>query len=203
MALPLSSLGGSLFDLHLGIDEKIFRSLLVFIFLAIALRLGGKRELSQINVLDLAVLLLASNALQNALIGNDNSVTGGVIGAGTLFVANYLFVRLTFRSMRARRILEGTPSVLLRKGEPVKKNMNREAISMAELTDIALEHGFADLHKVGLIVIETSSSASVWSRRGSCGLRCSSSRASASRPAGSRRGPAARRAGRGRAARTG
>ncbi len=99
MALPLGSLGGSLFDLHLGIDEKIFRSLLVFIFLAVALRLGGKRELSQINVLDLAVLLLASNALQNALIGNDNSVTGGVLGAGTLFVANYVFVRLTFRSM--------------------------------------------------------------------------------------------------------
>ena len=64
MALPLSSLGGSIFDLHLGIDEKILRSLLVFIFLAVALRLGGKRELSQINVLDLAVLLLASNALR-------------------------------------------------------------------------------------------------------------------------------------------
>ncbi|HET9120079.1 MAG TPA: hypothetical protein VFN72_06065, partial [Solirubrobacterales bacterium] len=83
MALQLGSLGGSLFDLHLGVDEKIFRSLLVFAFLAIALRLGGKRELAQINVLDLAVLLLASNALQNALIGNDSSVTGGVIGAGT------------------------------------------------------------------------------------------------------------------------
>jgi uncharacterized membrane protein YcaP (DUF421 family) len=156
MAISLGSLGGSLFDLHLGVDEKIFRSLLVFVFLAIALRLGGKRELSQINVLDLAVLLLASNALQNALIGDDNSVTGGVIGAGTLFLANYLFVRLTFRSVRARRLLEGTPSVLLRNGEPVERNMNKEAISMAELVDIALEHGFADLRKVGLIVIETS-----------------------------------------------
>jgi uncharacterized membrane protein YcaP (DUF421 family) len=156
MAISLGSLGGSLFDLHLGIDEKIFRSLLVFVFLAIALRLGGKRELSQINVLDLAVLLLASNALQNALIGDDNSVTGGMIGAGTLFLANYLFVRLTFRSVRARRLLEGTPSVLLRNGEPVERNMNKEAISMAELVDIALEHGFADLRKVGLIVIETS-----------------------------------------------
>jgi uncharacterized membrane protein YcaP (DUF421 family) len=71
-------------------------------------------------------------------------------------VANYLFVRLTFRSMRARRILEGTPSVLLRKGEPVQKSLNKEAISMPELADIALEHGFGDLHKVGLIVIETS-----------------------------------------------
>jgi uncharacterized membrane protein YcaP (DUF421 family) len=129
MVLPLGSLGGNLFDLHLGIDEKIFRSLLVFIFLAIALRLGGKRELAQINVLDLAVLLLASNALQNALIGNDSTVTGGVIGAGTLFVANYAFVHITYRSARARRILEGTPSVLLRNGKPDEKAMRKEAIN--------------------------------------------------------------------------
>ncbi|MFL5907654.1 MAG: DUF421 domain-containing protein, partial [Solirubrobacterales bacterium] len=100
MALPLSSLDHGIFDLHLGIDEKILRSVLVFLFLVLALRLGGKRELAQINVLDLAVLLLASNALQNALIGNDNSVTGGFVGAGTLFVANYVFVRLTFRHAR-------------------------------------------------------------------------------------------------------
>jgi uncharacterized membrane protein YcaP (DUF421 family) len=156
MALPLGSLGGNLFDLHLGIDEKIFRSLIVFAFLAIALRLGGKRELAQINVLDLAVLLLASNALQNALIGNDSTVTGGVIGAGTLFVANYAFVHITYRSARARRILEGTPSVLLRNGKPDVKAMSREAINEGELVDIALEHGFSDLQKVGLIVIETS-----------------------------------------------
>lgn len=156
MALPLGSLGGSLFDLHLGIDEKIFRSLLVFIFLAVALRLGGKRELAQINVLDLAVLLLASNALQNALIGNDSTVTGGVIGAGTLFAANYAFVHVTYRSTRARRILEGAPSVLLRNGKPDEKAMRKEAITETELADIALAHGFSDLRKVGLIVIETS-----------------------------------------------
>jgi len=155
MALSLGSLGGSLFDLHLGVDEKILRSLLVFAFLAIALRLGGKRELAQINVLDLAVLLLASNALQNALIGNDSTVTGGVIGAGTLFVANYAFVHLTYRSARARRVLEGTPSVLLRNGEPDRKAMGREAINEEELADIALQHGFDDLQNVGLIVIET------------------------------------------------
>src|SRR5215211_1784464 len=119
MALPFGSIGHGIFDLHLGIDEKILRSLLVFIFLAVALRLGGKRELAQINVLDLAVLLLASNALQNALIGNDDSVTGGVIGAGTLFLANYVFVRVTFRHARIRRMLEGRPRVLLRNGKLV------------------------------------------------------------------------------------
>src|SRR3954469_8701803 len=107
MALPLGSLGGSLFDLHLGLAEKILRSLLVFVFLAVALRLGGKRELAQLNVLDLAVLLLASNALQNAMIGDDNSVTGGVLGAAALFFANYWFVRLTYRNRTVRRIFEG------------------------------------------------------------------------------------------------
>jgi uncharacterized membrane protein YcaP (DUF421 family) len=144
-----------IFDLDLGIDEKIVRSLLVFVFLVVALRLGGKRELAQINVLDLAVLLLASNALQNALIGDDNSVTGGVIGASTLFAANYLFVRLTFSSARARRILEGRPRVLLRNGEPDRDAMWKEAITETELTNAALEKGFADLKKVGLIVLET------------------------------------------------
>jgi uncharacterized membrane protein YcaP (DUF421 family) len=155
MALPLGSLDHGIFDLHLGIDEKILRSLLVFMFLAVALRLGGKRELGQINVLDLAVLLLASNALQNALIGDDSSITGGVIGASTLFVANYFFVRLTFNNAKARRILEGTPRVLLRNGEADAEALRKEAVTEAELVDLALQKGFSDLHDVGLIVIET------------------------------------------------
>jgi uncharacterized membrane protein YcaP (DUF421 family) len=155
MALPLGSLGGSLFDLHLGLDEKILRSLLVFIFLVIALRLGGKRELAQINVLDLAVLLLASNALQNALIGNDNTVTGGVIGAGTLFLANYLFVRITYRNARFRRVLEGRPRVLLRNGKLDREAMRKEAITEVELEDQLLDKGMTDFSQVGLIVLET------------------------------------------------
>jgi uncharacterized membrane protein YcaP (DUF421 family) len=152
----LASLGGSLFDLHLGVDEKILRSLLVFAFLAIALRLGGKRELAQINVLDLAVLLLASNALQNALIGNDSTVTGGVIGAGTLFAANYLFVRITYRNARLRRVLEGKPRVLLRGGKLDRVAMRKEAITEEELEDQLLEKGMTDFSQVGLIVLETS-----------------------------------------------
>jgi uncharacterized membrane protein YcaP (DUF421 family) len=155
MTLPVGSLGGSLFDLHLGLDEKILRSLLVFVFLAIALRLGGKRELAQINVLDLAVLLLASNALQNALIGNDSTVTGGVIGAGTLFVANYFFVRLTYRHAGIRRMLEGRPRVLLRNGRLDRRAMSKEAITEEELVDQLLEKGMSSFDQVGLIVLET------------------------------------------------
>jgi uncharacterized membrane protein YcaP (DUF421 family) len=145
----------NVFDLDVGADEKILRSLLVFIFLAAALRFGGKRELAQINVLDLAVLLLASNALQNALIGNDDSVTGGVIGAATLFVANYVFVRLTFRHARVRRILEGRPRVLLRNGKLDRRAMDKEAVTQEELEDQLLDKGMTSFDGVGLIVLET------------------------------------------------
>jgi uncharacterized membrane protein YcaP (DUF421 family) len=155
MALPLASLGGSLFHLRLGIDEKILRSVLVFLFLALALRLGGKRELAQINVLDLAVLLLASNALQNALIGNDSTVTGGMIGAGTLFLANYVFVRITYRNAMLRRVLEGRPRVLLRNGKLDRKAMAKEAITEEELVDQLLDKGMSSFDQAGLIILET------------------------------------------------
>jgi uncharacterized membrane protein YcaP (DUF421 family) len=154
MAFSLGSLGG-VFDLNVGVDEKVLRSVLVFLFLAAALRLGGKRELAQINVLDLAVLLLASNALQNALIGNDNSVTGGVIGASTLFVANYVFIRLTFRHARIRRILEGRPRVLLRNGRLDRTAMDKEALTEEELEDELLNKGMTSFEDVGLIILET------------------------------------------------
>jgi uncharacterized membrane protein YcaP (DUF421 family) len=150
-----ASLGQSLFDLDTSVAEKIVRSLLVFAFLAVALRLGGKRELAQLNVLDLAVLLLASNALQNALIGDDNSVSGGMLGAASLFAANYAFVRITFRNSRARRLLEGKPRILLEHGKIDRHALQREAITKTELLSAALERGFSSFDEVGLIVLET------------------------------------------------
>jgi uncharacterized membrane protein YcaP (DUF421 family) len=152
--VPLA-LGNDVFDPGIGLDEKVLRSLLVFVFLVVALRLAGKRELGQLNVLDLAVLFLVSNALQNGLIGNDLSVTGAVVGASTLFIANYVFVRLTFSSARARRILEGSPRVLLRNGKPDQDALREEAITEAELVDTALAKGFSDLSEVGLIMLQT------------------------------------------------
>jgi uncharacterized membrane protein YcaP (DUF421 family) len=111
-----ASFVSDLVDLGVPAPEKVVRSLLVFVFLIVALRLAGKRQLAQLNVMDLAVLLLVSNALQNAMIGDDSSLLGGIIGASTLFVANYWFVRLTYRNAAARRLLEGSPSVLLQNG---------------------------------------------------------------------------------------
>jgi uncharacterized membrane protein YcaP (DUF421 family) len=143
-----------LVDIGIPPGEKVLRSLLVFMFLVVALRLGGKRELAQINVLDLAVLLLVSNALQNAMIGSDNSLLGGIIGASVLFVANFLFVQLTYRNAGARRLLEGSPRVLLQKGRVDVRALRREAITRTELGSIARDRGFSSLDEVALIVIE-------------------------------------------------
>jgi uncharacterized membrane protein YcaP (DUF421 family) len=164
--LEPAALFPDLVDLGVPATEKVVRSLLVFVFLVLALRVAGKRELAQLNVMDLAVLLLVSNVLQNAMIGNDNSLLGGIIGATTLFAANYGFVRLTFRSARARRMLEGSPRTLLEDGRPDRDALRKEAITELELHSIAAERGFTRLEDVALIVLETDGHLAVLGREG-------------------------------------
>jgi uncharacterized membrane protein YcaP (DUF421 family) len=160
----LASVWSDLFVPGVPLLEKVLRSVLVFAFLVVALRLGGKRELGQLNILDLAVLLLASNALQNAMIGADNSLVGGVVGAATLFALNYAFVRLTYRNPRARRLLEGTARVLLKDGRVVPDALRREAITLEELRSAALERGFERLADVELIVLESNGHLAIMGR---------------------------------------
>ena len=163
--MPIAaSLLNDLVDLGISPGEKVLRSVLVFAFLVVALRLGGKRELAQINVLDLAVLLLVSNALQNAMIGNDNSLLGGVLGASVLFAANFAFVHLTYRSARARRVLEGEPRVLLEHGRVIERALRREAITQAELLSVVRERGFTSFSEVDLVALETNGHISVMGR---------------------------------------
>jgi uncharacterized membrane protein YcaP (DUF421 family) len=176
---PVASISGSLFDLQEPLLEKLLRSLGVFFFLVIALRLGGKREVGQLNVLDFAVLLLASNALQNAMIGDDLTLIGGLIGASTLFAANYAFVRLTFHNRRARRILEGEPRTLLEHGKPDREALDREAISVTELLSLVLERGFSGFRDVELVVLQPNGHLAVlgpeaakqWRRRADSNVR--------------------------------
>src|SRR5437016_3462835 len=103
--------------------EKILRPILVYFFLVIALRVFGKRELAQLNPFDLVVLLSLSNTVQNAIIGNDNSVSGGLIGALALFTTNYLVVRFLFRHRRLDQLLQGTPTVLVDRRRLVQRNL--------------------------------------------------------------------------------
>src|ERR1700693_5916236 len=105
-----------MFALTLPVAEKILRPAIVYVFLVIMLRVFGKRELAQLNPFDLVVLLSVSNTVQNAIIGDDISLTGGLIGAFTLFAVNYLVVRFLFRHRRLDEILEGTPTKLVEDG---------------------------------------------------------------------------------------
>lgn len=145
----------ALFDLQLSVGEKILRALLIYLFLVIALRVVGKRELGQTNTLDLVVLLLVANAVQNGIIGSDNTVTGAVIGAVTLFTVNEVFTRVAYGSTLVTRLLEGNPTVLIQEGKPMSKALFREGISLPELRAIARRQGFVDLGEIHTAILET------------------------------------------------
>ena len=134
--------------------EKMARPVLVYLFLVIALRLGGKRELAQLNPLDLIVLLTLSNTVQNAIIGEDNTVTGGLIGASTLLAINHVVVRYAFRHRRVEQFIEGKPSVLIDQGVVKRENLGRELLTPGELLSAAHKQGFTSLSDVQRAVLE-------------------------------------------------
>jgi uncharacterized membrane protein YcaP (DUF421 family) len=144
-----------MFALGVPVLEKALRPWLVYIFLVLGLRVFGKRELAQINTFDLIVLLMLSNTVQNAIIGADSSVTGGVIGAISLLALNYLVVRFLFRRAKLDRLLEGAPVVLIEGGQIQQRNLDRELITLNELKAAAHKQGFRDLKDVDRCVLET------------------------------------------------
>lgn len=137
-----------LFAFGIPIWEKLLRTAAVYFFLLIGLRLAGKRELGQLNPFDLVVLLLLSNTLQNAIIGNDNSLAGGVIGAAALLAINWLVVRYLYTHPVVARWLEGDADVLIDKGELQEARLTRELITRGELEAAARRQGIDGLHQV-------------------------------------------------------
>src|SRR5579872_24026 len=114
-----------MFQLPLPFVEKLLRPVIVYLVLVLLLRLFGKRELAQLNPFDLIVLLSLSNTVQNAIIGDDNSVTGGIIGAFGLLAINWLVVRTLYSSPRMTRMLQGSSTVLVRDGKIDMKALER------------------------------------------------------------------------------
>jgi len=109
----LAKMMQDLFVLNVPVMEKILRPILVYLAMVVLLRVFGKRELAQLNPFDLVVLLSVSNTVQNAIIGEDNTLTGGLIGAVSLFAMNYVVVRFLFRHRRLDQMLEGSPTQLV------------------------------------------------------------------------------------------
>lgn len=138
----------------LSLVEKMLRPVVVYIFLIVVLRIFGKRELAQLNPFDLVVLLSLSNTVQNAIIGEDNSVTGGLLGAFTLLAVNYFVVRYFFKHRRLDQMFEGTPTVLIENGQLCKDALAKELLTESELLTVAHRQGFDTLEEVERCVIE-------------------------------------------------
>jgi uncharacterized membrane protein YcaP (DUF421 family) len=143
-----------MFVLGLPLLEKILRPVFVYAFLVISLRLSGKRELVQLNPFDLVVLLTLSNTVQNAIIGDDNSVTGGVIGATSLLLVNYLVVRFLYDHRKLDQFIEGRADLLIDRGKVRARRLKKELITMAQLEVAARKQGFGSLADVEQCVLE-------------------------------------------------
>ena len=144
----------SLLSPEIAYSEKIVRTIVVYVFLLAGLRLAGKRELSQLNPFDLVVLLLLSNTVQNAIIGNDNSLIGGLVGGGALLIINAIVVRTLYHYGKLDQI-EGKPETLIRNGRLVRHHLERELITVAELEAAARRQGIESLAHVHECRLET------------------------------------------------
>src|SRR5262245_65061957 len=144
-----------MFVMGLPLLEKILRPIIIYAFLVVSLRLSGKRELVQLNPFDLVVLLTLSNTVQNAIIGEDNTVTGGIIGATSLLVVNYLVVRFLYGHRKLDQLVEGRADVLIEDGKVKSGNLKRELITIAQLEAAARKQGFESISEGQQCVLGT------------------------------------------------
>jgi uncharacterized membrane protein YcaP (DUF421 family) len=149
-----------MFVIGLPVLEKIIRPIIVYMFLVVGLRLSGKRELVQLNPFDLVVLLTLSNTVQNAIIGDDNSVSGGLIGATSLLIINYLVVRFLYSHSKLEEVVEGRADVLIEKGKVKADRLKKELITMPQLEAAARRQGFEFIEDVERCILEPSGTLS-------------------------------------------
>ena len=150
-----------MFNLQIPLLDIILRTVAVYLVILIGLRLAGKRELGQMTIFDLVVLLLIANAVQNAMVGPDTSLLGGLLAAVILLFLNAVIARLRLRSPLLRRLVEGTPTLLVLRGEPISEHLRREGIDQETLEAALREHGVNDLIDVEIAVLEIDGSISV------------------------------------------
>ena len=137
----------------LPVIDKILRAIIVYAFLVVALKLAGRRELAQLNTFDLVVLLMIANTVQNATIGNDNSITGGLIGVTALLVVNYLAVRFLHVHKKMQGLKDDAGEVLIENGEIQEAPLKKEMITLSELKEAANRQGFESIEEVERAVL--------------------------------------------------
>jgi uncharacterized membrane protein YcaP (DUF421 family) len=139
----------------------VIRTFVIYLTLLVGLRLAGKREIGQMTVFDLVVLLLIANAVQNAMVGPDTSLIGGILAAVSLLVLNWVVARIRLRWPRLRRLVEGTPTLLVLRGKVIEGQLRREGLDRETLEAAMREHGVADVNQVELGVLEVDGSISI------------------------------------------
>lgn len=139
------------------------KSITVYLFIIAAIRIFGKKELSQLNVIDLVFVLLISNAVQNAMVGPNNSLLGGLAAAASLFIANYFLKLVMYKYPLLNKLIEGEPLMLIYEGHVIQKNLDRAKIGVEELIEAIREHGVEHIDKVNLAVLESDGNISILS----------------------------------------
>jgi uncharacterized membrane protein YcaP (DUF421 family) len=152
---------GHLWIPDIPVAEKVLRSVVVYLFILIAFRFTGKRQVGQLTPFDLVLLLIISNVVQNAVIGNDNSLGGGLLGAVVILALNWLVVEISYRSKFFRRTMEGSPTVLVHNGKVLVENLRRERITGDDLMAALRKNGIASAEEVRFAVLEDNGQISV------------------------------------------
>jgi len=150
----LQTLSHNMFFLPVPLAEKIIRPVIVYLFLVVFLRLFGKRELAQLNPFDLVVLLSLSNTVQNAMIGDDNSVSGGVVGAFSLLAINWVLAWVIYRAPKVTGVLAGHPATLVTDGVLDEAELKKQSLTHEELISVLNKNGFNDPEDVKSCVLE-------------------------------------------------
>jgi len=143
------------------IIQIVLRTTAIYLVVLVGLRLAGKREVGQLTMFDLVVLLLISNAVQNAMVGPDTSLSGGILAAVVLLAVNSLINRLSIKLPRLRHVVEGTPTLLVLHGAAIPEHMRREGIDDDTLAAALREHGILEVSQVEMAVLEIDGSISV------------------------------------------
>jgi len=151
---------GKIFE-HEPVVEIIVRTVAVYLFMIIAIRIFGKKELAQLSVVDLVFILLISNSVQNAMVGPSNSLNGGLIAAGALFLVNFTLKQLLYRSKKFSNLIQGESILLIYEGKANMENCKKAEITIEELEAAVREHGARDIQKVDLAILEVDGNISV------------------------------------------
>ena len=148
-------------ELFEGYLKIALSSVAIYLFIIIAIRMFGKKELAQLSIIDLVFILLISNAVQNAMVGSDSSLAGGLVAATSLFIVNYLFKYILYRFPKLSHVVQGADIMLIYKGQLNLANMNKARITRDELAEAVREHGVSEIRKVDLAVLEIDGNISI------------------------------------------